>query len=119
MTYGAGVVLTPRFLPGFAFSADYYNINLKGAISSLVAQTLVDQCYTAGLQSACSFISTTGGRGVVTPGLAITSIEIKPTNFVSIKTQGIEAFTLAMPSGDRKLECRVEARLAAALQPAS
>ncbi|TPG52657.1 TonB-dependent receptor domain-containing protein [Sphingomonas glacialis] len=90
MTYGAGVVLTPRFLPGFAFSADYYNINLKGAISSLVAQTLVDQCYTAGLQSACSFISTTGGRGVVTPGLAITSIEIKPTNFVSIKTQGID-----------------------------
>lgn len=90
MTYGAGVVLTPQFLPGFAFSADYYNINLKGAISSLVAQTLVDQCYTAGLQSACSFISTTGGRGVVTPGLAITSIEIKPTNFVSIKTQGID-----------------------------
>lgn len=90
MTYGAGVVLTPRFLPGFAFSADYYNINLKGAISSLVAQTLVDQCYTGGQQLACSFISTTGGRGVVTPGLAITSIEIKPTNFVSIKTQGID-----------------------------
>lgn len=89
-TYGAGVVITPQFLPGLAMSADYYNINLSGAISSLTAQTLVDQCYTAGIKDACSFISTSGGRGVVTPGLAINSIEIKPTNFVSVKTQGID-----------------------------
>ncbi|WP_336961611.1 TonB-dependent receptor plug domain-containing protein [Sphingobium aquiterrae] len=89
-TYGAGVVLTPTFLPGFAFSADYYNINLKSAISSLTAQQLVDQCYNDGNTDSCSFISTTGGRGVVTPGLAITSIEIKPFNFVGIKTQGID-----------------------------
>ncbi|MDF0541721.1 TonB-dependent receptor [Sphingobium sp. H39-3-25] len=89
-TYGAGVVLTPTFLPGFAFSADYYKISLKGAISSLTAQQLVDQCYNDGNTNSCSFISTTGGRGVVTPGLAITSIEIVPFNFVGIKTQGID-----------------------------
>jgi outer membrane receptor protein involved in Fe transport len=89
-TYGAGVVLTPTFLPGFAFSADYYKISLKGAISSLTAQQLVDQCYNDGNTASCSFISTTGGRGVVTPGLAITSIEIVPFNFVGIKTQGID-----------------------------
>ncbi|MDO7843064.1 TonB-dependent receptor plug domain-containing protein [Sphingomonas immobilis] len=89
-TYGVGAVLTPRWLPGFALSVDYYNIDLSGAISSLTAQTLVDQCYTANITAACTFISTTGGRGVVTPGLAITSIEIKPTNFVSVRTQGID-----------------------------
>ncbi|MGK2909190.1 MAG: TonB-dependent receptor plug domain-containing protein [Sphingobium sp.] len=89
-TYGAGVVVTPRFLPGFALSVDYFNIDLKDAISSLLAQTLVDQCYTQGITDACTFISTTGGRGVVTPGLAVTSIEIKPTNFVSVKSQGID-----------------------------
>ena len=89
-TYGAGVVLTPTFLPGFAMSVDYYNIKIDGSISSLVAQTLVDQCYLQSIALACTAISTSGGRGVVTPGLAITSIEIKPTNFVTEKTSGID-----------------------------
>lgn len=89
-TYGAGVVLTPTFLPGFAMSVDYYNIKIDGSISSLAAQTLVDQCYLQNIALACTAISTSGGRGVVTPGLAITSIEIKPTNFVTEKTSGID-----------------------------
>lgn len=89
-TYGAGVVITPQFLPGFAVSVDYYNINISGAISSLNAQTLVEQCYNEANQTSCGFISTAAGRGVVTPGLAITSIEIKPFNFVSVKTEGID-----------------------------
>lgn len=117
MTYGAGVVLTPQFIPGLAFSADYYHINLKGAISSLVAQTLVDQCYTGGLQSACAFISTTGGRGVVTPGLVITSIEIKPTNFVGIKTQGIDfEGSYRHPLGDGSITLRALASYAIGLK---
>lgn len=89
-TYAGGVILTPRFLPGFNLSVDYFDLTLDGAISSLLAQTLVDQCYIQNIASACSFISTTGGRGVVTPGLAVTSIEIKPINFVSIKTKGVD-----------------------------
>lgn len=89
-TYGAGVILTPRFLPGFALSVDYFDITLSGAIASLNAQTLTDQCYIQAIANACSFISTTGGRGVTTPGLLVTSIEIKPINFVSIKTRGID-----------------------------
>lgn len=89
-TYGAGVVLTPTFLPGFALSVDYYNIKIDGSISSLLAQTLVDQCYQQNIAAACTFISTGGGRGVVTPGLPITSIEIKPTNFVTEKTSGLD-----------------------------
>lgn len=90
LTYGAGVVVTPTFLPGFAFSVDYYRIDLDGAIDSLAAQTLVDQCYLQNIEAACSAISTTGGRGVIAPGLPVTSIEIKPTNFVSVKTSGID-----------------------------
>ena len=89
-TYGAGVILTPRFLPGLALSVDYFDIKLQGAIASLTAQTLIDQCYVQSIANACSFISTTGGRGVTTAGLPVTSIEIKPINFVSIKTRGID-----------------------------
>ncbi|MCX7283515.1 MAG: TonB-dependent receptor [Novosphingobium sp.] len=89
-TYGGGVVLTPQFIPGFAMSVDYYKIDLSGSIDSLTAQTLVDQCYLQQIAAACTFISTTGGRGVTTPGLAVTSIEIKPTNFVSLETSGLD-----------------------------
>lgn len=89
-TYGAGLIFTPTFIPGLAMSIDYYKIDLDGSIDSLTAQTLTDQCYLQSIASACSAISTTGGRGVVTPGLAVTSIEIKPTNFVSLKTSGID-----------------------------
>lgn len=89
-TYGAGAVLTPRFLPGFALSVDYYNIKITDAISSLTAQVLIDQCYQQAIANSCGFISTAGGRGVVTPGLAVTSIEIKPFNFVSEKTSGVD-----------------------------
>lgn len=89
-TYGAGLVFTPTFMPGLAMSIDYYKIDLDGSIDSLTAQTLTDQCYLQSITAACSAISTTGGRGVVTPGLAVTSIEIKPTNFVSLKTSGID-----------------------------
>lgn len=102
-TYGAGLVATPTFLPGFAFSADYYKIDLANAISSLDAQTLVNLCYTNGDANACSFISTTGGRGVVTPGLAVTSIEIKPFNFVGVKTEGLDleaSYRLTVGSGN-------------------
>lgn len=89
-TYGAGLVFTPTFVPGLAMSVDYYKIDLDGSIDSLTAQTITDQCYLQSITAACSAISTTGGRGVVTPGLAVTSIEIKPTNFVSLKTSGID-----------------------------
>ncbi len=89
-TYGAGIVLTPHWVPGLALSVDYFSIRLDGAISSLTAQTLIDQCYSQSITAACTFISTTGGRGVTTPGLVVTSIEIKPTNFVAIKAKGLD-----------------------------
>jgi len=89
-TLGFGFVVTPEFIPGFAMSVDYYKIDLSGSIDSLTAQTLTDQCYLQQIATACTAISTTGGRGVTTPGLAVTSIEIKPTNFVSLETSGLD-----------------------------
>ena len=40
-----GGVLTPRFIPGFSLSVDYYNIKVKGVIVSVSAQTIVNNCY--------------------------------------------------------------------------
>ncbi|MDQ0248014.1 outer membrane receptor protein involved in Fe transport [Sphingomonas kyeonggiensis] len=40
-----GGVFTPSFMPGFTFTADYYNITLNNRIEVLGAQTILNQCY--------------------------------------------------------------------------
>ncbi len=43
-TWTAGVVLRPRFLPGFAASFDWYNIRIKGAINTATPTQLAELC---------------------------------------------------------------------------
>ncbi|MGN3975067.1 TonB-dependent receptor domain-containing protein [Tsuneonella sp. SYSU-LHT278] len=43
-TYTVGAVLTPRFLPGFSASVDYFNIKVEGAIQGIGADTILSQC---------------------------------------------------------------------------
>jgi len=43
-TWTAGVVLTPRFIPGLNISADWYHIKLKQAINNVDPQQLADLC---------------------------------------------------------------------------
>ena len=58
-TWTAGVVLTPRFLPGFSFSLDYYDIRIEDAISLLSGQEAANQCVDGPSPSSlyCSLIS--------------------------------------------------------------
>jgi outer membrane receptor protein involved in Fe transport len=58
-TWTAGVVLMPRwgFLDGLRVSADYYDIEIDGAISQVGAQTIVDRCALADVQEFCSLIT--------------------------------------------------------------
>lgn len=44
-SWTAGVLLQPRFLPGFSISADYYNITVNNVISSVAAQDIANLCY--------------------------------------------------------------------------
>jgi outer membrane receptor protein involved in Fe transport len=84
-SWGIGTVLTPRFLPGFAFSADYYNVRLKGAIGSVSAQTTVDLCYQQNIQQYCNSIVYASGSTT-----DIQNIRLVPFNFSVIKTEGID-----------------------------
>ena len=61
-----GLVITPdlSFAPSLRFSADYFDINLDGAIATLGAQTLVNRCF-AGATEFCGFI-TRNTAGTVT-----------------------------------------------------
>lgn len=82
-TYGIGAVVTPAFLPGLAFSVDYYDITLDGAINNFTAQTTVNLCYEQSNQAACDNI-TTDAQG------RITGIKLIPFNYVSQKSRGID-----------------------------
>jgi len=52
-SWNVGAVFTPRFLPGFNASVDYFRIEIKDAIGSFGAQDIINLCYL-GNQDFCS-----------------------------------------------------------------
>ena len=93
-TLTLGVVLEPKMLPGLSFSADFYNIEIKGAIASYGAQQILDNCYAeiqAGKSGAfCSNVALSGS-GTSTEILSVTQALL---NLASLKTKGVD-FELA------------------------
>lgn len=77
-----GVVVRPTFLPGFAFSVDYYDIKINGAIATNSAQFVVNRC-AAGEASFCSQITRNAAN-------QITGITLQPFNTRSEVARGID-----------------------------
>ena len=81
-TLTAGAVFTPRFLPGFSASIDYYDIKIKGAIGTVGnAQSIVDFCY-AGFDQFCDNITFSGNIP--------TSVSATTINFASQRMKGLD-----------------------------
>lgn len=85
-TWNAGVVLTPRFLPGFNLSVDYFRIKLNDAISTFSAQTIADLCYLQMQQAFCDAISIDPNR-TPAPYLIIRS---QPFNAANQRVSGVD-----------------------------
>jgi iron complex outermembrane recepter protein len=86
---GVGLVLHPRFLPGFAASVDYYDIKIDDAISSVDPQTEIDQC-NAGNTVFCSQV-TRDPSGPLINGLGpIISVANSPINFATQIARGLD-----------------------------
>lgn len=89
-TWTAGAVLTPRFLPRFSLSADFYDIKIKGAISSYAAQTVLDNCFAEANSGAtpffCNFVSRSGTGAATT----INSVSVQLLNLASLQTRGVD-----------------------------
>jgi iron complex outermembrane recepter protein len=81
-TTAFGVVLQPRFLPGFQASVDYFKINLSQEIIVLGAQTIINECFT-GYTALCPDVIRNGSG-------QITQIDVKPVNFASQVESGID-----------------------------
>jgi outer membrane receptor protein involved in Fe transport len=104
LTWGIGGVFTPTFLPGFAASVDYFDIDLSGAISNITAQQTVNQCFEQNNAAACALITFNGAQSTTTD---IDSIQLVPFNFASIRTKGIDIeASYRRPIGDGNMTLR-------------
>lgn len=86
-SWNVGAVLSPRFLPGFTASVDYFRINLDDAIDSISAQEIINRC-ADGVAQYCAAISDDPIRS--TPGAPYKLIRSQPFNFVSKMVRGID-----------------------------
>lgn len=86
-TLTLGAVFTPTFLPGFTASVDYYDIDLKGAISSFAAQTILDNCFAeTGTPYFCTFVNRTGTGNAT----QVNAVAVQLLNIAGIRTRGID-----------------------------
>jgi iron complex outermembrane receptor protein len=82
-SWNVGAVFSPRFIPGFSVSADYFDIKVKDAIDSLSADDIVNRCFE-GLADFCA---------AITPDPANPSrvlISRQPVNFSSLVMRGVD-----------------------------
>jgi iron complex outermembrane recepter protein len=77
-----GVVLRPRFVPGFEVSVDYYDIDITNAITTLTGQQEITECFE-GATAVCSDIVRNGAG-------AITQVNVQPVNFANQVARGID-----------------------------
>ncbi len=96
-SYTYGVILQPRWVPGFSLSVDYYDINVKGVISSVGAQGIVNSCYdSATLDNVfCKQFTRFRGPGAgplgEDPGRILgNSLINAPLNFANRKRRGVD-----------------------------
>jgi outer membrane receptor protein involved in Fe transport len=80
-TTGIGAVFSPTFFSGFNASVDYYRIKINGAIATLSAQQIIDQCFE-GVSVLCPLLIREGG--------VLTRVNIQPANVLSQSTKGLD-----------------------------
>lgn len=82
-SWNVGAVVSPRFLPGFTASVDYFRIKLDDAIDSLSADDIVNRCFE-GLTDFCAAIVPDPAN----PSRVL--ISRQPINFSSILLTGLD-----------------------------
>ncbi|WP_323801501.1 TonB-dependent receptor domain-containing protein [Parasphingorhabdus sp.] len=89
-SYTIGVVLTPPSVPGLTLTADYYNIKIKGAITTPTPGDILDPCYIDQLASACALIVRNPLNGSLNGGGDTPGLLLQLTNQGTIETSGID-----------------------------
>jgi iron complex outermembrane receptor protein len=67
-TYTLGLVITPKFLPDFNMTLDYYNITIKSIINTYGGNLIVNTCIASGDPFYCNKIHRTQGTSTPADG---------------------------------------------------
>jgi iron complex outermembrane recepter protein len=78
-TYIVGAIIQPRFIPGFAFTADYFDIKVDGLIGTLGFSPIINFCGKTGDPTVCALVNRD----------AAGSLWLDPTGFVQLDTINI------------------------------
>ncbi|WP_374295031.1 TonB-dependent receptor domain-containing protein [Sphingomonas sp.] len=86
-SYTAGVVLQPKFLPGFSASVDWYDINISGAFEWARWWLAFDQCYRDSTEVFCNMYrrDATTGR--------LQEVDARWANSGFVRTRGFDFTT--------------------------
>ncbi len=87
-TVSFGVIINPEFLPGFMLSADYFDIDVNGAIASPDANFIFEQCIQTGNPRFCDAVHRDPTTGLLWLGEGY--IDLTDTNIGAIKTSGFD-----------------------------
>lgn len=96
-TWTAGAIWTPEFLPRLSFSADYWNIEIDGAIGRLSAIQVLNRCVDS--ETIDNIFCDQVTRG---PDFFITGLNSRDLNIGSLSASGIDfagSYTLDMRGG--------------------
>ena len=86
-TRAAGVVVEPRFLPGFNATLDWWDIKLRGAISRIGGQAIIDSCVASGDPLFCSRVHRDPNGSL---WLGNGFVDDRQANIGSLKVEGID-----------------------------
>ncbi len=89
-TTGFGVVMAPRFLPGFQMAIDYYNIDVQGSVQAPGAQKVVDLCFQGNATLCQAIIRNPVAPGDPFPVGQIFEVITQPQNLIGQTASGID-----------------------------
>lgn len=115
-SYTIGAIITPRFLPGFSLTIDYFDITVDDVIATLGAAAIVNNCYDQPtldnpfcVQFQRNLTTGPGPNGEVPGQVLQRNLIAGPINFQSLKRRGID-FELAYRT-DIGTDSRLNTRL--------
>jgi outer membrane receptor protein involved in Fe transport len=83
-TTGFGVVMAPRFLPGFQMAIDYYSIDVEGSVQAPSGQKVIDLCSRGNATLCNSIIYDTANPNM------IFMVVTQPQNLIGQKASGVD-----------------------------
>ncbi|WP_245755842.1 TonB-dependent receptor domain-containing protein [Qipengyuania nanhaisediminis] len=105
-SYTLGVIFTPNFVPGLAFTADYYSIKVEDAITNPTTNDILDPCFGPNGNTPdasaeeCGLIGRNPLNGSLNGGGDTQGLFLGLTNQGTIETSGVDArLTYDMPTG--------------------